>query len=60
MEIFNNTSEYLQFDKMAKERNSEVSGMYDVCGARVTSYSGLLKSGCSKQEAIWGYRTRIH
>ena len=33
--------------------------MYDECGARVANYSGLVKSGCSKREAIWGFRTRI-
>ena len=59
MEIFNNTQKYLQFDKMSKERNSKVSGMYDVCGARVASQSGLVKSGYSKQEKIWEFRNCI-
>ena len=60
MKISNDTQMYFQFEKMTQECNSEVCGMYDVCGARVASQSGLVKSGCSERSEIWGYWTCIH
>ena len=45
---------------MAQKCNSEVSGMYDVCGARVVGQSGLVKSEYSQREIFWGYWNCIH
>ena len=41
---------------MAQECNSVVCGVYDVCGARVASWSGLVNFGCSECSEIWAIR----